>query len=77
MKNDEKKLDLFDSFKLSSFYLLYILGYIILVSISLLTSKNNLTFDIFFEKVCVPAITAALLEEFIFRYLIYNAKNMN
>ena len=67
---DEKKLGLFDSLKLSNFYLLYLLGYVILVSISLFTSKNNLTIDIFFEKVFVPAVTAALLEELIFRYLI-------
>lgn len=67
---DEKKLSLFDSFKLSNFYLLYILLYAIMVCISLITSSGNLTFDIFFEKVFVPALTAALLEEFIFRYLI-------
>lgn len=48
---DEKKIGLFDSLKLSNFYLLYLLGYVILVSISLFTSKNNLTIDIFFEKV--------------------------
>ena len=70
----DEKSPLFDGLRLSSFFILYILGYLIIVCYTLfVNSGNNLTIDIFMEKAFIPAIMAALLEEFIFRYLIQRA----